>query len=162
MYKIDLVLKKNDLFIIHNEHYKLYQLIIETKRVQPIKMNKTKNCGGCGTLLQNNECPYGHSKDLKKCGCGTLLRNNKCPHGHSKDLKECGCGTLLVHDHCPRGHSKKLTTCKQCSSYLVDFRCLSCIDRRINEAKLDANRGCPSTGGIRNYKVNKPFVTGTW
>ena len=140
MYKIDLVLKKDDLFIIHNEHYKLYQLIIETKRVQPIKMNKTKNCGGCGTLLQNNECPYGHSKDLK----------------------ECGCGTLLVHDHCPRGHSKKLTTCKQCSSYLVDFRCLSCIDRRINEAKLDANRGCPSTGGIRNYKVNKPFVTGTW
>ena len=113
--------------------------LIETRQVENIKKDKTKKCG-CGTLLQNNKCPHGHSKDLKECGCGTLLRNNKCPHGHSKDL----------------------TTCKQCNSYLVDFRCLLCIDRRINEAKFDANRGCPSTGGIRNYKVNKAFVNGKW
>ena len=110
MYKIDLVLKKNDLFIIHNEHYKLYQLIIETKRVQPIKMNKTKNCD-----------PYGHSEDLKECGCGTRLQHNKCPHGHysSEDLKgKCfykgiklcgGCGsllttTLLTYNRCPNNN----------------------------------------------------------
>jgi hypothetical protein len=109
-------------------------------------MNKTKNCDsedlkedlkekkcGCGTLLLNNKCPYGHSEDLKKCGCGTLLLNNKCPRGHSEDLKECGCGTRLKHNKCPHGHSsedlkgkrnyKGLKMCGGCGTLLAYNRC---------------------------------------